>query len=232
MPTRTLARVRQFFSALTKSQVVAFTIAVTGLVWAFFYPLGGGRFIAELSASPQPEVIIQQYSVRDCVAYVIAISTLRDEGVDRLDLTVQFPGVIADYASGASYLLDLNQNWRKGEAGFTLQEDPNGKCGIGPITSALPSPVFRVWKAGTGMVEVHGSKIPARMTFGAVFAMSQKTPSLSLITHGSYEYRRLGVGVSKPLVILDSGDITKIIPGGPWPLPPRAIPPTPPPERT
>ena len=129
------------------------------------------------------------------------------ETLDGVYFTIQFPGNIAGYRFGTGSAAELEPTGRTAIAGFEVGKDPTGECQV--VQAAIaPSPDITATIAGPGMIQVRGTRILPKTMVNGLFALSVKKPSFQppkMFTEGSYEYKRLGFTVSKPLRFMDQG---------------------------
>jgi hypothetical protein len=139
---------------------------------------------------------------------MVSIGSPPDEVIERLYLTIQFPGNISGYKFGAASAAVLGSSpGLVGMSVFELGKDANGECTVVQAAVA-PSPDLTATIAGPGMVQMRGARIiPKTMVMG-YFALSVKEPSFHpamMFKEGYFEYTRFGLLISKPLKFFDAG---------------------------
>jgi hypothetical protein len=199
--------------SLTKNQAVTFILTIVSFLLALFslvLPLEGSTLMGILPG-PKVGVTIQELrptvsNAPGCMIYSIQIASPPDEIIERLNLTVQFPGNIAGYKFGALNRVEFPPGGAMAGLIFAVGKDANGECEV--KAEPAPSPDLTATIAGPGMVQVRGARILPRTSATGVFVLSVKPPGFNPATkfaEGSYEYKRLGFDVSKPLNIVDEG---------------------------
>lgn len=196
------------YRALTKNQAVGFYITVISLLLAIIFPLGGGQFLAGLLPAPEVIVRVQRYrlvgSLAGCVWYLVEVKSPADKLLEQLDLSVQFPGNIANYKFGAAVASVLEKGQRQRELyGFRFAKNASGECEIINLAFAR-SPNVAATISGPGMVQIRGNHIFPKTEVWGGFALSVLNPaSREMFEEGHYEYDKLCCRVSKPLTIVD-----------------------------
>lgn len=197
--------------ALPRNASLVFGLAILGAVvgiLALLVPL-----VARFVADPKVEVVITGLRVTKgnalgCVVYSVEMAAPQNETIDGVYFTIQFPANIAGYRFGTGSASELGPPaGRMSMAVFEVGKDPTGECQV--VQAAIaPSPDLTATIAGPGMVQVRGTRIlPKTMVYG-LFALSVRKPSFQpaqMFTDGSYEYKRLGFTVSKPLKFVNQG---------------------------
>jgi hypothetical protein len=205
---------RAKLGAIPRKPAVNFALTVAGLLITIVLLFEGSTLMGLL---PGPTAFVRIDGMRvttgnaaGCLAYMVSISTATpsNDVIEALYLTVQFPKNIASYKFGAANASVLARNpERVWLSAFDVGRDASGECSVAQAAVA-PSPDLTATIAGPGMVQMRGTRILPRTVVMGCFALSGKDASFqppTMFTEGSYEYKRFGFTVSKPLTIQNTG---------------------------
>jgi hypothetical protein len=187
--------------ALTKNQAVGFTLAVTSLVWTVAYPFIG-PYLASLLPGPQVLAVVSKTKAPDgCVGYMVNLSTSKDGPIDRLDLTVQFPGDIVSRMFGATRVAQFPSVGKVGLSAFELGKDASGGCKVVQAATS-PSVNMTATVIGNGTIQMIGAGLlPSTSVAGMVVLSPPSFHPTEMREDGSYTYSKLGFSVTKGIEI-------------------------------
>jgi hypothetical protein len=198
--TQHSSAMRRILRAITRNPAISFALAVVGILVPIVI-IFVGPYLMALLPGPRVLAAISKFKAPDgCEGYMINLATSSNaEPVDRLDLTVQLPGDIADHMFGAGSEVQFSKLGKAHIDAFEIGKDAHGDCKV-VQAAKVESADMTATVTGNGTIQLRGTNVlPSTSVAGMVVLKPPSFHPAELHEDGSYTYSKFGFAVTKAI---------------------------------